>query len=232
MEQIPEIRPVTQTGQVYHNRSIFTDALEGKALNVAFCPGVVCPCKVKHSHISTCKSCFGTGFYFPEQIRTRMMITSFNQRTQYYPWSLDKIGTVSISSFENIRFNYGDRIIVLEGDALFTESLEVINGAITTIYPVLGIERQFKYDRDAFRAVQLDTKLTFDRASHIITTEEANGTYISIRYRHLHMYGVLDLTREMLFNNFLDNKLDTKRGDFPVSVVARRAHFNTMFGGD
>lgn len=225
-------RPVQQIGQVYQRLGSFTESLQGKAIKTLYSPQIDCPCKEDTSHISTCRSCNGTGFFYPERLPLDLMMVPFNQSTQYYSWSLDKLGTVNISSFEIRSFAYGDRVIVLEGRGVFTERRRVANNRLPITYPITEIDRLYRYNRATNRAIKIEGGFSFEAAACEVSVDLPEGTVVSIRYQHLPMYNIIDLTREILFNNYLTNDLDLQRGDFPIEAVARRAHFQTRFGDD
>lgn len=133
----PILVTVTPPLGVDHPRANFVESefnkqIWQKGYNVSFERALQCPCKSKSSgQASNCKNCGGSGWVFVNKTQTRMVIHSMNLQTKFLEWSQENLGTVSITAMAEERLGYMDRLVVLDGESIFWETLfvkEIFNG--------------------------------------------------------------------------------------------------------
>ena len=97
-------RPVDLTGtpNVYLRNQDFNALVASKGYEVYLDRFLACPCKEKGSPSArlSCSNCFGTGYFLSERIKTKAFLSSMNKSTEYKDWSIENIGTISITTIK------------------------------------------------------------------------------------------------------------------------------------
>jgi hypothetical protein len=199
-------------------------------------PAIVCPCKIKGSdNKPDCKNCGGTGWVFLNKTRTRMLLHSMNRETKYKDWSEERMGNVSISASDKDQIGFMDKITLLNADSLHTQVLYPIlynNELISYLnYPVIEALECFMYIDSNQKLKKLEQDVDFFISGNLFRLgmqyRSSNlNPQISIRYRHLVVFHIIDITREVIVSNILDQttgrEVPTK---LPLSGVGKRAHY-------
>ena len=199
-------------------------------------PAVVCPCKMKGSDNRTdCKNCGGTGWIFLNKTKTRMILHSMNRETKYKDWGEERMGRVSISASDKDQIGFMDKITLLNGDSLHTQVLYPIsyNGELICYlnYPVIEILECFMFLDVNQKLKKLEQDTDFSVSGNLfrlnLQYRDVNpNMQISVRYRHLVVFHIIDITRDVIVSNTLDEttgkEVPTR---LPLSGVGKRAHY-------
>jgi hypothetical protein len=151
--------------------------VHNKGYDVQIEKAIKCPCKTRdNDYLSTCQNCLGVGWVFVNAIQDRAVIYSINQPTQYKDWSAENLGTANISLMRRSKLSYMDKIIVLDSQETFGETLYPIdfNGTLFayTIYDIDAVTEVFQFVEPTKPLLLLnsETDYTFERNKLILTT--------------------------------------------------------------
>lgn len=224
----------------------FDALVDNKGYDVIWERALPCPCSKRVQHQSVCKNCQGSGWVFINPTQIKAIATSLNKSTQYKEWSMELLGTVSLTVKGKYQLNYMDKITVLNSNSLQSEILLVKNFEenlfCNTIYPITDIIEVFKYEGPylPLKLLKKTVDYTFSGNKLLfntidpetrLETEEA----VTITYRHNIQYHVLDLNHDVRNTIILDSSSREKPLILPISAIARRVHNvlePTNFTGD
>lgn len=220
------------------NEEDFNSLIYQKGYNVFLEKALLCPCKSKSSdNQSSCLNCGGSGWVFLEKIQTRMLLHSMNLQTKYKEWSLEKLGTATISCSDKDRLSYMDRITLIDSDSIHKE----------IIYPILYDNKLFSYLNYNVKEI-LFCYLFVENKQKLQKLEIKNGDFtaennifllnnkyykgegklisISLTYRHFVAYHVLDITRDII-NSPIMNDLTGKEEIIPLPIagIGRKSQY-------
>lgn len=205
---------------------------------------VRCPCVSRNTNQqSNCKNCGGTSWVYITKHETRMILHSMNMTTKYKEWSAENIGTASVTAYGYDEVAFMDRITVLDGNAIHTESLFLKKHDDTyyfnTIYDIKEIEylALFIGVNDTLVPLVYGTDFTYsgNRIEFLTAQDYVDSSAdldvleidmsITIRYKHAPQLHIIDLQRETMQVFVKVNGIEDGAFDMPVHAVARRTHY-------
>lgn len=229
-------KTITKT-QINHVGTIRTDFItsdfdvfvEQKGYDVIWERAVPCPCSERQVHKSSCLNCAGTGWVFINPIQIKAVITSINKSTKFKEWSVEMLGTFSLTVTSQYKLNFMDKITVINSSAPHSEVLKTIgidSKVISkTIYPIDDILEIFLFEgpNNKLKLLQKGIDYTFTQNEITYLTLDSEK-YVSVSYLHQLQYNVLDLNHDVRNTINLDSSSREKSIEMPISAVARRSH--------
>lgn len=207
----------------------FDALVDNKGYDVIWERAIPCPCASRNAAHSTCKNCQGTGWVFINPKQIKAVAQSINKDTKYKDWSVELLGTISLTVKSCFHLNYMDKITLLGATAPQSENLLVKDFSgqkyVNTIYGIKSIIDIFKFV-DESQPLQLLTKgkdYSFE-GNKILFNGLQTGESISVSYVHNVQYNVLDLPHDIRQTIVLDSKSREQTLLLPISAVARRTH--------
>lgn len=204
-----------------------------------------CPCEgIDGTPKFSCQNCQGTGFFWIDPIETIGLITGINKNTEYKDWSVELIGTISLSirdlgTNDEEKVSFYDKVTLLQRSAsqvkpfaYHTEILKVRddgtgNKYVFTTYKVQSVLSMFKFvavDEKLQRVTDFTVSTTNPYVIDLGNSVYCEDEVISIRYKADIQYTVLDLPHEVRHTtkNGKGNRFDTQT--MPIQAVCRRVH--------
>lgn len=209
-----------------------------------------CPCESKDGiSLSSCQNCQGTGYFYFNAIDTMGLVTGINKNTQFKEWSVENIGTISLSvrdmetnTEEKIAFY--DRVTLLQRRAdqakvfgFHTEVLELRDGRLDEqnepikfvfmAYSVQEIIDVFYFDSPTTPLVRFEGAIIKNGNKYVIEfpgLPVVTNRMVSVRYKHDIQYHVIDIPHEVRHSTTKnsDGRLETTT--LPINAICRRAH--------
>jgi len=226
----------------------FEAAIWDKGYNVIIEKSIECPCKGNSSEaLSTCNNCLGTGFVFINPVNTKAILTSINRQTKYQQWSPEFTGTISITTREEERLSFMDKVTLKDRTSILSEVRPMrANGAqkfIFTSYAIVEIEGVYLFESGSTKLVKLSTTEYAINSSNNMVVDLNVSSYpasfngaISIRYKHNISYNVIDLRHDIRSTFVLDNNGKQQEKLLPINAIARKSHYvignPTNYGAD
>jgi hypothetical protein len=224
--------------QAHWVKSEFDSLVENKGYEIYHDKMMDCPCKGPNvAPLSTCKSCRGSGFFLAERVESKAVIQNMNFDSKFKDWSFEKMGTAKITATDELDITWMDRIILIKAESTFTERL----------YPVLYSENDNEqlFSFLFYEAIRPLNAFLFSSASekHISLQEgedyQLNGNLfllnkvkfsnvekprVSLRYAHRPQFHVIDILRDLIYQDTVENSIQIKNQPYPCSFVGRRSH--------
>lgn len=226
------------------NPKEFARALGAHGYDVTLEKALMCPCKDKGSGNVrlTCRNCGGSGWIFINKTATRMLISHINQQTKFQSWTMENVGTVSVTTPAENRVGYMDRIVVQDVETVFTQICYAVVSSTGKLFSFLAyepteIEAVYLFDQDENplipltpdqytingQVIQLDD--VFLDALDGITDLHLQYLNLTVRYYHLPVYHIVDINREVTKNRFKDCSTGLKNlKELPISCMAKKPH--------
>lgn len=240
--------PVELLGQSQPSLNVedFDKALFSNGYEVVYENALKCPCKniqVK-TNLLDCQNCGGSGWFFINRTRTRLLSQSINRETKFLEWSEEDKGNIQITARFEDRLAFMDRIIFMDVDSIFNQvvRINVLRGKIWAklFYAPLRIDdaflfvdkekplKQLLFNTDYI--VDYDKILFFNTNNNLFGGEDSikEGKYtISVRYRHLATYSIIDSNRDILKSRARRCEYDGEEilEGMPFSYIARKTHY-------
>ena len=246
---------LSQTPRVDLWKKGFDSLVWTKGQHVTWEKAIKCPCKQYGGPPdNSCQNCRGLGWIWTELIDTRMVIQSINMNTKIKSWSIELLGTASITALAENNLSFMDRVTITNSIAIFQEvlypvayegeylldkngdnlatidgDLLLVNGKaamIFTIYPVKEIEYIAVYVDNETALRKLETTEYTVSNNYIWFAEALVGKGITIRYTHSPQFLILDLTREMIQSEVVSSSSGHEElKNFPVHAIAKRSQY-------
>lgn len=239
-------KPVDMQGkaQVHFRESEFEALIYSKGYRIYLDRFLHCPCKEQgvNSARVTCSNCLGSGFFLSERIQTKAVLTNMNINTEYKDWSVENMGTVSISTLNTDKVTYMDRIVLYELEAPYHQLIYPItlpNGNFIAFldYPPVKIEKLYAFmgDNEPLLAIDVNEAkigkegevdltsirdLLIDRDDFVYD----NKTTLSIGYTYMPSYHIIDVTRNIMNSNVEDVDKKLISTNFPYHSIGRSSH--------
>lgn len=232
-------KTVTNTVQAQFNRNEFEKLIYEKGYNVIHEKCLICPCKsTSTNQLSNCKNCGGSGFLFINPRSSRMVITSISIENDFKPWSQEAAGTINITAAPEDELSIWDRITIVDGISIFTESvnffIDILDNKLKGILSYSPKEISYI---GLFINVNTPLKRLFPIVDYVVEnyTIKLNDSYlndfneddpynITIRYKHSPVYNILEMRKEMMISR-IGVYSSEKEIYLPVSAMARRSHY-------
>jgi hypothetical protein len=233
----------SQIGQpsVSFRNDDFAALIDSKGYQIIIEKAVRCPCEGGMGQaLVSCQNCYGSGYIFINPLKTKAIASGINRDTKYKDWSLEKIGTISLTvrDDQNENLSFYDKITFVDKIGSFTEVLKVKQTADTepqdfvfTSYNIDKVVDVFIFSADSQKLVKLTTAEYAVNANNsrvidlTITTKPAdfNGV-VSVRYNHEIQYNVLDLPHEIRSSWQQNREGAYELISLPMNAIARRSH--------
>ena len=227
---------------VRFKRSDFDTLVWEKGYDVHHDIALRCPCKEKGAdNLSSCKNCGGSGWFFINRNKTKMVLQSMNQSTQFKDWSEENRGQVKITAMEEDNLSYMDRITLLNAEATYTQnvypkSVQDSGSNVLLAYSIYDIVSMvdvflFESAEVALKKLTLNADYTIegDKGKIIFDAQYSGLTNmkVTVRYKYRPQYHVIDLTRNTMYSDVWDKStLEGKKNvQFPVSAIGKIAHY-------
>lgn len=214
-----------------------------KGYDVIMEKAVECPCRTRQREaLSTCKNCYGTGWFFINPFQTKAIITSINKVTQYKNWSIELIGTVAVTVMDSDRVSYMDRVTLknnpnIRNTSIFSEIKAVrdLSGTpfVFLSYKPERIKEIYLFSNSSAALIRLIEGTDYNISTtndHIIEftydftqINNYNGS-VSILYEHEIQYNVLDLPHDIRSSYITNNDGKKEQLLLPINAVARKVH--------
>lgn len=199
---------------------------------------VRCPCDHSGSPRSDCNNCHGTGFFYVNPSLTKAQITGINANNDYKQWSLQNIGTISITTQEsdNILLSYYDRLTIKKEYASFSEVIPIrtsdSNYFIFTIYQPTNIEAIYLFEGPTQKLKKLTTSdyHISELNPYVIIFDIDVHDYeaVSVLYNHELQYYLIDFPHEVRTSLKKNTDGVFERVPLPKNAIARRLHLGTL----
>lgn len=203
-----------------------------------------CPCKSKGAdNLSSCKNCGGSGWFFINPKQTKAILHSMNQQTNFREWSEVNVGTVNISVRDIDKLAFMDRITVLQGNSVHSQTvfmsfyktvlfafLDYTPKEIEEVFLFISPEDKFVLLKEGIDYSIADYKIILDKKYHHL-----KDVTLSIRYIHAPQFHVIDLPRDVMVSTIRTTGGQKIKAQMPVNAVGRRAHYvinRQSFNGD
>lgn len=208
----------------------FDALVDNKGYDVVWERAIPCPCSHRQSPHSTCKNCQGTGWTFINPTQIKAVAQSINKDTKYKEWSMELLGTISLTVKSMYHLNYMDKIVLIGAESPQSENLLVkrykTDYYVNTIYKINSVFEIFKFvsENEPLSRLKEGEDFLYKGNKILFNTEMREGDSISVTYMHNPQYHVLDLNHDIRQTIVLDNLSREKDLLMPISAIARRAH--------
>jgi hypothetical protein len=224
--------------QVRLDRGNFDAAGWQKGYEVIHEKAIRCPCKEEGAdNLSSCRNCGGSGWFFINPNKTKMLMLSMNQETQFKEWSEELRGTVRITALEGDKIAFMDRITLNIAESVYSETAyPKLNGSelfFYTVYQVISVLEVY-----LFEGANVPLKRLIEGSDFVVdaNTEKVildpiynslTNPKITIRYDHHPQYHIIDLVRGTMYSEVKDltDLSGSKTVRFPISAIGKVAHY-------
>lgn len=208
-------RPLQSTNKPKANfeQSDFFALIADHGYDVIFEKAQKCPCKGRNVEaLSDCKNCGGSGWFFVNPTKTRMVVQAMSLNPQFQSWGAYSADTSSITANPNDKLSYMDRVTVLRAISEHSETLDLsmietspnvfVNYAYT-IYPILSVYYVglFYSSNQPIRKLET-TEYSIENGNKLIISESVlSGLVeptITIRYSHNPQYHIVEVVRDSI----------------------------------
>lgn len=211
----------------------FDALIWNKGYSVIIEKAISCPCGKRTKEYQTaCKNCQGTGWVFINPVETKAVLQSINKSTRYKEWSVELVGTVSVTVENRFQLSYMDKLVVTGASILEVENVLVKKHGTqlysTTIYPMLKVDYifLFKSVNEKLVPLVLGTDYTISQNKLLyLGSGVKEGDSVSLRYSHFLQYNVIDLNHDVRNSTYQDDKLKETQNPLPISAIARKTHY-------
>lgn len=229
-------QPAQGYAQVAFRPDEFDNAVWGHAYNAIFERAIRCPCSTGDHPLPNCENCLGTGYFYINPYKSQALLIGLNATNQYKSWSMELVGTVSVTVRDRDKehLGYFDRITLSDQFAQYSENLEIRTAQdgtmfIFTMYAVqeiLGIW-SFQGATQPLKVLPKGSYSVSDTNPYVIIIDPdqigVNNT-ISIAYKHKVEYHVLDFPHEIRASMRRDKSGRYEVIQLPINAIARRSH--------
>lgn len=222
------------TPDVYFKKNEFEAAIWKQGYDIIIEKALVCPCKSKQAgFMSNCRNCGGTGWLFINPVKTKAILHSQNQSTQYKEWTQANLGNVNITVRDIDRIAFMDRITVEHAESLYSQ---VVHPVIYKNKLFAFLDYNVKEVTECFMFNESNKPLLLLEEGEDFTIEDGkiilNDKYIpvknltlSMRYIHAPQYHIIDIKRDVMVSTTFQVGVGKETSQMPVSAVGRRAHY-------
>lgn len=230
--QVADAPNETGKGRVDFRQDDFDVLVHQKGYTVIWEKALRCPCRSYDTNSPTiaCGNCGGTGWVFLNPLKTRMLVQSINQSNKRGEWSVELFGTSIISSRNNVRMGFMDRITLDDTYAIYSEVIYPISYNeeyhAFLMYNLVEAEAVFLYAGDGYPLTLLeegtDYTVTDNLIKFTIGSGVAENVGVGIRYLHKVQFLIENIIRDIRMSGI---KTDIERQvEFPISAMAKRSH--------
>ncbi len=216
---------------------------KGYALKIE--KAVACPCRgTDGSPLSDCENCYGLGYFYINPFDTRAIMTSLNSETKLKEWSLEKLGTVSftlMSEYSDGKVSFNDRFTLTsvneDSPTPFASVSEVrqiqeteTEKFVFLTFMIKEIMEVWSFNLSSSLLTRIDPSLysLSDENPYVLKldpTVNPTNNVVSVRYKHLLQYIVVDIPHEVRSSLVRDDNGADKTIELPNQFVAKRINF-------
>ena len=233
---VTKTQPEDIEHQVRFEPKRFNSLVYDKGYEVFIDKALRCPCAVKGAGqaLPSCNNCLGVGWVYIDRKQTRVAIQGMNADVKYENWSKLMTGMARITARATDKLAFMDRVVLREAEGYYNEILRSkdFNGKKTcfTTYQIVSVETIFLFKGDKVPLYRLsEGEYLIDEEKITLNNEFKNleDFTISIRYKHLLTYHVIDMNRDLVKVRTKDDcEMEEELiEDMPISCVARKAHY-------
>lgn len=197
----------------------FDSSIVQHGYNVIHEKSLRCPCvdRTTGSSLPSCENCRGIGFFLVSKTSTKALMQGISNTPNYDSWTEKNSGTVKITSLQSDDVSYMDRFSIIDLEATYTQILipQILETKDIlfsfTIYEPLQILDIYKFDSTSTPLIPLYNKTEkpndwdyyLDKNKVIFNIDKfyqdyQNGLFsVSVRYKHVPVYVVIDIQREL-----------------------------------
>lgn len=197
----------------------FDSAIVKHGYNVYHHRALRCPCvnKGTGSPLPNCENCRGIGWFYISKTKTKALMQNMGNSPKYDSWTESNAGTVSISTLFDDDVTYMDKFEIIDLEANFTQVLQPVYDESVdslfafTIYKPLQIMDIYLFTQSNCPLIPLKSKkespLDWDyflagnkiifNADKYIEEQQAGNLSVSVRYKHVPVYCIIDIQREL-----------------------------------
>lgn len=241
-KSIIEKTPPSQIGypRVSFDEGAFNALVWQKGYDVTIERAIKCPCQTRdNSALSNCRNCFGTGWVFLQSYKTKAVMQNMNRQTKYSNWSIEMLGTVSISLQESDKLGEMDRITIINdtknnNTSYISQNLELRdtseNPYVFLSYKPIEIGNVFIYIDENSKLIELNnTEYSIDSANNYILNINLQtlpvNSMISVNYKHEIQYHILDIPHDVRNSFTINSNGREEQTLLPINCIARKAHY-------
>lgn len=210
----------------------FESLIYNKGYNVHHDKLIYCPCKTEKEGLFSvnCINCSGTGYVLVHRNKTKMVLQGMNYETKFKEWSEQKMGMVRITANQLDELNFMDRITLLDAETDFNQVIypkkEGKDIYSPLFYEPIKIKDIFLFNGNNKELLKLNEQ-NYEIINNILflKSDFEGQLRISIKYSHRPQFHIIDLLRDIIVSDTLNNLEEEKNAKFPTSAIGRRSHY-------
>ena len=233
---------LTNSPSPFFRKNDYESAIWKLGYDVEVSKACVCPCQSnQNSPLLDCQNCMGLGWFWINPIQSKAIIHSINLNTKIKEWSIENIGTASLTLSENLRLSFMDKVEVLNSP---TVDNRVIYSEVLTLRGSTGNEFVFlSYKPVEVLGVQVfngsSKRLYFLAAStYSIETDNEHvlkfdfdfssiddfNNVITVLYKHSLQYFVVDVPHDIRNSFKIGSTGREEQIVLPVNAIIRKSN--------
>lgn len=247
---ITDVAPVVQTPPPSQTKGVVWDLdnfemlIHTQGYDAYIDRALRCPCvsKTTGQALSTCKNCLGRGWFFVDRRETRLISQTMKNQKRYENWSELNSGIAIITTRGSDKLGFMDRIILLEIEAYYSETLRpLVYKSELIAYPIyepITIDSMFLFVADDQPLLPITSDFYTIDKNKIIFNQDIRSQVdfddfntlnpdisISVRYNYHPVYHVIDVNRELMKVRTKDCERTMEQlSQMPINVLAKKAH--------
>ncbi len=223
----------------------FDAAVLQKGYTVLHSKALKCPCMnyASNSPLPNCLNCSGIGWFYVDKTETKALMQSMGNSKKYEVWSETNAGTVQVTTLFKDDVTYMDKFEITDLEATFSQILFLTTAQDKifsfTIYEPIEVLYIYKFVDSNSPLVILYNKdvnpIDWDyyvEKNRIIfnPSKFSVGNTVTIRYKHVPVYCIIDITREIFKTKDKGcsvgcEELDLTLRGMPQKSIGRRLHY-------
>lgn len=224
-------------------KSDFDAAIYKYGYDIIIDKAVRCPCEGRDGNsLSDCQNCQGTGFMYINPISTVGLITGINRNSEQKSWSVELIGTLSLTirdNIENIQEKpaFHDKVTLIKKRSdqaipygFHSEVLQIRDNGLGSKFAFLTYKPQEIIDvwyytasnQALTRVTDFNIKVDNPYIVEFPSLPTVSNESITVRYKHYLQSIVIDLPHEVRFSTEVNKngRLDTIT--LPTNAICRK----------
>lgn len=206
----------------------FETAITRKGYNVCVEKALRCPCvdKASGSALPSCKNCGGTGYFFVDMRKTKLLMHSITAKKQYATWTVENAGTVSITARAIDKMCYMDKITMIDIDSEYNQLITTYKDEDKNLnigklhYNPIKIFDVYGFDSVEKPLIYVPCEDYKINGNFLEISPEYQCESFSVRYLHNPVFHIIDTNRESMVQVNLRGK---GLENLPANYIGRRA---------